>query len=421
MKNPFRPLLIPRPVDLDAITDIRQADETDPQDLGLSAQVPGHIWAAVEKLYRTRTMPAISLAIRHKGQILMHRSIGHARGNGPLDSPDTPRRVMQADTPVCLFSASKAITAMLVHKLAEEGVIRLHDPVAEYVPEFAAKGKQYITVGQVLAHRGGVPVIKQKVPDPSLLWDWDACVKTLCEATPRKDAGRTQAYHAITGGFILGEVMRRATGQELDDILQTRIAKPLGSRHMTLGLPPEHHGDVALNHFTGYPERFPIKLLSTRALGAPFPLVTEISNSPEFMSAKIPAGNIYASALETCDFFQCLLNGGHFGQQRLFERATVTRAISEAAARQFDRTLMVPIRTSEGFMLGDEPFGMYGPHTREAFGHLGFISIFCWADPARDISVALLTTGKPIVALHYGPLLKLLATINRSFGKFEGR
>ena len=82
---------------------------------------------------------------------------------------------------------------------------------------------------------------------------------------------------------------------------------------------------------------------------------------------------------------------------------------------------MVPIRTSEGFMLGDEPFGMYGPHTREAFGHLGFISIFCWADPARDISVALLTTGKPIVALHYGPLLKLLATINRSFGKFEGR
>ena len=106
MKNPFRPLLIPRPGDLDAITDIRQADETDPQDLGLSAQVPGHIWAAVEKLYRTRTMPAISLAIRHKGQILMHRSIGHARGNGPLDSPDTPRRVMQADTPVCLFSAS---------------------------------------------------------------------------------------------------------------------------------------------------------------------------------------------------------------------------------------------------------------------------------------------------------------------------
>ena len=421
MKNFFRPHLIPRPQSLEDISDIRRADETDPQDLGLSRDVPEQIWSAIEALYRTRTMPAISLAIRHKGEILMHRSIGHARGNGPQDSPATPRQIMQADTPVCLFSASKAITAMLVHKLAEEGVIRLHDPVAEYVPEFAARGKQYITVGQVLAHRGGIPVIRQKVPDPSLLWDWDACVETLCQATPRKDAGRTQAYHAITGGFILGEVMRRATGQELDDILHSRIAGPLGSRYMTLGLPPEHHDQAALNYFTGYQERFPLSYLSTRALGASFPQVTEVSNSPEFMSAHIPAGNIYATALETCNFFQCLLNGGHFGKQRLFERATVTRAISEAAARQFDRTLMIPIRTSEGFMLGDEPFGLYGPHTREAFGHLGFISIFCWADPARDISVAMLTTGKPILAAHYPRLGKVLNTINRSFKKFEDR
>lgn len=421
MKNPFKPKLIPAPASLEAVSDIRRQDETAPQDLGLPSNVPGQIWASVEKLYKTRTMPAISLAIRHKGELLMHRSIGHISGNGPQDSADTPRRIMQADTPVCLFSASKAVTAMLVHKLAEEGLIKLHVPVAEYIPEFAAKGKQYITVSQILAHRGGIPIIKQKKPDPSLLWNWDACVETLCAATPRKDAGKAQAYHAITGGFILGEIIRRVTGQDLNQVLAQYIAKPLGSRYMSYGLPAAQQADVALNYFTGQTERFPIKQLAQRALGAPFEMVTNISNSADYLSAIIPAGNMYGSALDVCDFYQCLLNGGSFGKKRLFERATVTRAISEAAARQFDRTILVPIRTSEGFMLGDSPIGIYGSRTPQAFGHIGFISIFSWADPERDISCALLTTGKPVVAGHYPALWQVLSTINHSFTKFSGR
>ena len=418
MKNPFNPNLIRLPRALDQVTDIRHAEETDPLDLGLPAKVPGDIWAAVEKLYTSRTMPGISLAIRHQGKILLNRAIGHARGNGPGDDETTPKTPMMADTPVCLFSASKAITAMLVHKLAEEGLIRLHDPVAEYIPEFGTRGKQYITVGQVLSHRAGIPTIKMKTADPSILWDWEACVQLLCDARPRKDAGMAQAYHAVTGGFILGEIMRRVTGQELNEIIHQRLAKPLGSRYMSFGLSPEHQAEAALNYFTGPREVFPLNLVAKRALGGSFAMVSEVSNSPEFLSSTIPAGNVFATALDACDFFQCLLNGGTFGGQRLFERATVARAISEASARQFDRTLLVPLRTSEGFMLGDYPFGMYGPRTSEAFGHLGFISIFCWADPARDISVAMLTTGKPLIAPHLPPLVKLLNVINRSFPKF---
>ncbi|MGJ8670296.1 MAG: serine hydrolase domain-containing protein [Oceanococcus sp.] len=403
---------------MDSVTDIRHEDEVAPQDVDLPSSVPGQIWNSVEKLYKTRTMPAISLALRHKGELILHRSIGHASGNGPADTADTPKTIMRADTPVCLFSASKAITGMLVHKLAEEGLVKLHAPVAEYIPEFAAKGKQYITLSQVLAHRGGFPTIKQKEPDPSLLWDWDQCIKTLCESTPRKDAGKAQAYHAITGGFILGEIIRRVTGQELNDVLRSRVSAPLGSQSLSYGLPADKQSDAALNYFTGQAERFPIKQFAQRALGASFEMVTEVSNSPEFMSAVIPAGNMYGSALDVCDFYQCLLNGGHFGKERLFERATVTRAISEANSRQFDRTLLLPIRTSEGFMLGDHPIGMYGPRTSQAFGHLGFISIFSWADPERDISCALLTTGKPILSTHYGALWQVLSGINSSFSRY---
>lgn len=417
MKSLFNPNLIRLPNSLDSVSDIRREQEVAPQQLGLAVDATDTIWRSVEKLYRSRTMPAISLAIRHRGEVLINRSIGHARGNGPDDdgSGAVPMRV---DTPVCLFSASKAITAMLVHKLAEEGLIRLHDPVAEYIPEFAAKGKQYITVGQVLAHRGGIPTIKQTTPDPSILWDWDACVALLCQAQPRKDAGTAQAYHAVTGGFILGEIMRRVSGQSLTEILHSRIARPLGAKYFSYGLPAEQQPDAAQNYFIGRPEMFPLKQMTKRALGGSFAQVCEVSNSPEFLSSVIPAGNVYATALEACNFFQCLLNGGEFGGKRLFERATVVRAISEASARQFDRTLMIPLRTSEGFMLGDYPFGMYGPRTREAFGHLGFISIFCWADPSRDIAVSLLTTGKPLIAPHLGPLVGVLRTLNRVFPKF---
>lgn len=419
MKNPLDPNLIRIPENLESITQIDHDSEIDPLDVGIKKAEIDRLWHSVEKLYKSRTQPAISIAVRHKGQLVMNRAIGHARGNGPKEQGATPV-LMKTDTPICLFSASKAVTATLIHKLAEEGLIRLHDPVAEYIPEFAAKGKQYITVGHVLSHKSGIPTIKQKVPDPSLLWNWDAVIDVLCKAKPRADAGQKQAYHAITGGFILGEIMRRVTGDSLRDIMDERIRKPLGARYLNFGLPEDQQSEAAMNYFTGRPEVFPFSLIAKRALGGSFAMVSEISNSPEFMSSVIPAGNIYATALEACNYFQCLLDGGTWQGQRVFQRATVARAISEASPRQFDRTLMAPIRASEGFMLGDYPFGMYGPRTRESFGHLGFISIFCWADPVRDMSVALLNTGKPVIAGHIPPLIGFLRTINSIFPRYDG-
>lgn len=418
MLSYLSPNLIRIPGQLASVT--RSADTADAAGSGLPPDAIPRIWKAVERLYRSRAYPGISLAIRYRGQRVLDRCIGHARGNGPRDKRRGDRVTMSPDTPVCLFSASKAITAMLVHKLAEEGLIQLDAPVAEYIPEFAAKGKQYITVGDVLSHRGGIPTIEQDKPDPSILWDWDACVKTLCNTRARGDAGVTQAYHAVTGGFILGEVMRRVTGEELNTILDERIRRPMGFKHFRYGLPVDEQPDAALNYFTGLRETFPLSLAIKRALGGPFRTVCEVSNTPEFMSAVIPAGNVYATAAEACDFFQCLLDGGSFNGRRVFERRTVARAIREASPRQIDRTLLVPLRASEGFMLGDNPFGLYGPRTRQAFGHLGFINIFCWADPTREIAVSLLTTGKPIIAPHVGPLIGLLRAINNAFPKDAG-
>jgi len=127
----------------------------------------------------------------------------------------------------------------------------------------------------------------------------------------------------------------------------------------------------------------------------------------------IPAGNGVGTADECCRFFQCLLNGGELGGVRVFQPLTVRRAIAEVGKPELDRSLMIPLRYSAGMMLGASPFGMYGPDTSRAYGHLGFANNFVWADPERAISVALLTTGKLLVGLHAPYLVALLCSISR--------
>ena len=94
---------------------------------------PG-IWGAVERLYRSRMHPAIQLCIRRHGEVILDRSIGHARGNSPGDSSDTPKVLATPDTPFNIFSASKAITATVIHLLDQQGYLHVDDPVTEYIP-----------------------------------------------------------------------------------------------------------------------------------------------------------------------------------------------------------------------------------------------------------------------------------------------
>lgn len=414
LPNAIDPHLIELPSNLKSVTTV--GDEASPQSVGMTNADITALWTAVEELYQTRVHPGISLAIRYKGELIVNRGIGHAKGNGPKDTPQTEKMLLTPDTPVCLFSASKGISAMLVHQMAAEGLIELDAPVAKYIPQFAQKGKGKVTVAHVLSHRAGVPYIKQKTPDPSLIEDWDQVVEIICATKPCNKAGKQQAYHAISGGFILGEIMRRVTGMELKDIYKERLQKPLKAKYMTLGLEPSEHANGALNYATGIPEPFPISLLVKRALGGSFELVSQTSNQPGFLNADIPAGNVFATAKECADFYQVLLNDGLTADgTRMFDSAAITRATKPVGKRSLDRTLMIPLRMSEGMMLGDSPIGLYGQSTTDAFGHLGFLNIFCWADPSRDISVSLLTTGKAILAPQMVQLISVLKEINGRF------
>ncbi|SFL95661.1 serine hydrolase domain-containing protein [Marinobacter zhejiangensis] len=401
------------PKNLETVTYRDQAGEN-PAAVGVRQDSVEAIWRSVERLYRTGVHPGIQLSVRHRGEQVLHRAIGHARGNGPGDKADTPKVAMTTNTPVCYFSASKAVTALLMHMLAEQGLVNLMDPVAYYCPEFAQNGKRTITVHQVLSHRGGIPAIPKDTPI-DVLWDKDEIWRLLCEARPVEVDGAKVAYHAITGGFVLQRVLETVTGDSIDAYLDRHLRQPMGMNWFTYGIEPARLDELSSTYATGPRPTFPVSWVVKRALGGDIKTIEEVVNDPRFQAAVIPAGNLCGTAEEMGRFFQMMLNGGLWNGKRICEEVTVRRAIQQFGSLQIDRTMLVPMRFSAGLMLGGNPIGIWGPKSRYAFGHLGLINKLCWADAARDISVSLLNTGLPIVAHHVPALMGFVQTVCREF------
>ena len=403
--------LVEVPRDLAGLTHFDPRVECAPQEADLAPQAVQQIWHAVETMYRTGLHPGIQLTIRRRGKVVLNRAIGHARGNGPGADDGGEKRLLRTDTPICLFSASKAITAMLAHRMVELGRLRLDDRVADHVPEYAAHGKGRTTVRELLAHRAGIPALPVRHIDPALLTDWDEVIRLLCAARPSAGLGQQQSYHAVTAGYIVGELVQRVSGRPLAQVLREEIAEPLGCRYLRYGMAPEDRDALASNHSTGPRLGFPLNRVARRALGMDFEALAPIANTDAFLSSVVPAANIHSTADESCRFYQMLLDEGRFGNRHVFQPETVREATRAVGRIQVDRTLLVPIRFAPGFILGERPFGLYGGNCPRAFGHLGFINIVCWADPARDLSVALLNTGKSMAARSIPSLGRVLWAI----------
>jgi CubicO group peptidase (beta-lactamase class C family) len=400
------------PDDLAEVSTTDHLAECDPKDVGLEPERVEAIWHAVEDLYRSGLHPAMTLVVRRHGKIVLKRAIGCLRGNLP-DEGGAPVK-LHPDAPVSLFSASKAITALLVHKLIEQGKMRLENRVADHIPKFGTHGKEKVTVKQLLAHRAGIPLLPVHDPSPELLKHWDAIIDMLCGAEPADAKFQKQAYHALTAGFIIGELVRRVSGRELPELLREWIAQPLGCTHLTYGLAPEHRRLAPPNVFTGPRPIWPINTFARNILGVEFEHAVEASNSDAFLSGVVPAGNIYATADEAGRVFQMMLDHGKWNGTRVFNAGTIRDAIKPVGPMQIDGILRIPIRYSAGFMLGENPFGLYGPRCSQAFGHLGFVSVLCWADPGRDLSVAFLNTGKSVAPSGVLRLARVLGAISRA-------
>jgi CubicO group peptidase (beta-lactamase class C family) len=366
---------------VEEVTSQNSAAEVPPASVGLSRDAVERIWESVERLYKTGLHPAIALCVRHRGAIVLERAIGHTRGNAPGASRWEPKVAVRHDSLFNLFSAAKAVTAMVIHLLDERRLLHLDDRVAEYIPEYAKHGKTATTIRQILTHRAGIPTVREAHIELDLVTDWDRVLATLCDARPLSVPGH--------------------------------ILEPLRFATFDYGMPPERVPEVAQNAFTGMPAVPPQSWLLKRALGVGVREATEMSNDPRYITSIIPSGNIVGTAEEACRFFELLRQEGQLDGVRVFEARTVRRAIAEQTYLEIDSFLGMPLRYGMGFMLGAKTFSPYGKDTANAYGHIGFTNVLAYADPDRELSVGLMTSGKPFITPGQITWLNVARTIAR--------
>jgi CubicO group peptidase (beta-lactamase class C family) len=412
--DPLRRIAVP--ADLESITAVGSEDA---DAGGVDPERVEAVWGAALDWYRSGVHPALQVCARREGSVVLDRAIGHARGNGPGEESATEKVPATPATPFCVYSSSKAITAFVVHKLCERGVIALDDPVAQHIPGYERHGKDNITIGHVLAHRAGVPNLPREVLSLEYIGDREYLCGVLCDAKPFAKPGRLLAYHAVSGGFILGEVVHRVTGKDIREVAAEEFLDPLGFRWTNYGVAPEDVDEVAVNYLTGPPTLPPLSNLLSRALGAGLQEVVEVSNEPTFLTGVVPAANVVTTANELSRFFEMMRCGGELDGVRVMAPETIATALTEQSHLEIDLSLGFPTRFSYGLMLGARLVSLYGRDTQEAFGHLGFTNILGWADPERATSVAVITNGKPVLYPEIGRFFGLMQRITSEMPKAD--
>ena len=239
------------------------------------------------------------LCIRRNGEVVVDLW-------GGVADPRTGR-AWNADTPSVVFSCTKGMVGILAAQLVAEGLLDYDAPVSRYWPEFAANGKGDVTVAQALSHRAGLSAPRRDLGPDDIL-DWDLMVRVLAEQVPLWEPGTGHAYHALTHGWINGEVIRRVTGKSVGTNLAERIADPLKAdvalgRPESLRVAPAHVGvDPALTAFwreeSTKPEPNWPFLAMTLGHAMDADLVTPDGgfNDPKIQKAEIPGAGGIASA-----------------------------------------------------------------------------------------------------------------------------
>jgi CubicO group peptidase (beta-lactamase class C family) len=294
------------------------------------------------------------------------------------------------DTIVNTYSSTKGLTAICAHRLAAEGRIDLDAPVAEYWPEFAANGKSRITVRQLMNHRAGLPAVRRplKLED---LYDWPTMTAALAAEEPWWEPGMQHGYHALTFGYLVGEVIRRVAGRSVGNYLADEIAAPLGiDAHIGLdareddrvaemiGAPPPASGEFNLfAEMAKNPDS-----ITARTFANPPVLSMATVNSRGWRGAEIPAANGHTNARALARLYGALAHGGEVDGVRVMAAREIPVCGVEDSYGP-DAVLLISTRFSPGFMLS-QPGEEMGPNAR-AFGHPGAGGSLGFADPEAKI------------------------------------
>ena len=317
----------------------------------------------------------------------------------------------EADTLSISFSTTKGVVSTLLHLYADRGLIEYDAPVARYWPEFAEAGKERITIRQLLCHEAGLYAIRDMVEHASEMLDWEQMTSRLAAAAPRHVPGTAHGYHGLTYGWLVGEVVRRVAGNKpFAELVESELARPLGLEGLYCGVPSDQQHRCAQLMARGmdgnakagrlrtqkiweaacrWRDRLALVGLRydpTETLSALVPKgMEEIDfNSATLRAASIPELNGMFTARSLARLYACLAQGGELDGVRLLSHDTIRQATQEQN-RGAGRVIPISMR----WRLGYHRVFAVRARVPKGFGHFGFGGSGGWADPQRQLAVAL--------------------------------
>lgn len=341
-----------------------------------------------------------SVAITHKGLPVLEAWGGYAD-----TLSERPSQPWQRDQLSLVFSCTKAATALCAHILIAENALDLNRPIAHYWPEFAAHGKGAATVRMALHHAAGVPAIPFATPVPDQAWaDWSYMTNALAQMSPWWEPGTMQGYHALTYGWLVGELVRRVSGASLGQFFRDRVARPLGM-DFWIGLPSEHLARVA--PMLGTNETLPGDPFMSRIaldpsglqasvffniggwFGAP-PSTPPAYNSRLSLQSEIGAAGGVTNGKGLATMYAALVNGGSYNGVRILPQDYVAQLGTIHAATAIDQTFRMSSRFGLGFH-GAMDNRQYVANASvslgtTAYGHAGFGGSIGFGDPTEQMS-----------------------------------
>jgi CubicO group peptidase (beta-lactamase class C family) len=300
-------------------------------------------------------------------------------------SADTSGRPWEADTIVNVWSTTKTMAAICMLMLADRGEIDIDAPVATYWPEFAANGKDGVRVAHVLGHTAGLSGWDPAI-EPADLYDWDKACSVLAAQAPWWEPGAFSAYHAITQGFLEGEIVRRVTGRTIGTFFREEVAGPLGA-DFHIGLPESEEArvgeivppTVGIEGPEVDPESLAARTLLSCALTGAEP------NTRQWRAAEIPAAGGTGNARAVARVHSAIANGGTVDGVTLMSPEGVERIFVEQC-HDVDRVLGMKMRLGTGFGLMNE-FVPLSQNPRSCFWG-GWGGSICVIDVDAEMSVA---------------------------------
>lgn len=344
-----------------------------------------------ERNFQERGEVGASVCVTVGGQTVV--DLWGGKANAETDTPWTE------DTVSIVFSSTKGATAICAHILASRGQLDLDAPVAQYWPEFAQSGKENIPVKMLLNHQAGLPAVRENLPQGAYA-DWDLMVNALAKEEPFWEPGTRNGYHALTFGWLVGELVRRVSGKSLGTFFQDEIAGPLGL-DFWIGLPEDKESRVA-PMIAAQPDPDSLFFQEVAKPGSLQSLV--LLNSGGYMGATPEYDTRAAHAAEIggaggitngrglAGMYEPLALGGKKGTVELVNSETLARMGRVSSSTGRDAVLVMPSRFALGFMKTmdnrKEPAGVQDSVlvSEEAFGHVGAGGSFGFADPKAGMS-----------------------------------